>query len=58
MSRVVWSVVIAAIALALWIYLAFVRAVPSGWVHVPLIVAVVCIVIAIVDGTGPARTTG
>lgn len=55
--RIVWFVVAAVIALALWVYLAFIRAVPSGWVHVPLIVAVVCVVIAIVEGTGPARTT-
>ncbi|HKI95942.1 MAG TPA: hypothetical protein VJ992_11700 [Gemmatimonadales bacterium] len=46
-SRV--SLLAALVLLALWIYLTFVRAIPSGWVHVPLIVAVVCVAYAIVE---------
>jgi len=36
----------------LWILLAFVAAIPNGWVHVPLVVAVVLLVRAMV---GPQR---
>jgi hypothetical protein len=36
--------------LALWVVLAFVMAVPSGWVHVPLALATVLIAVAIVRG--------
>jgi uncharacterized membrane protein (DUF485 family) len=42
-----FSVVGALASLLLWIFLAFVAAIPSGWVHVPLIAAVVLIAIAI-----------
>jgi uncharacterized membrane protein len=34
----------------LWILLAFVAAIPSGWVHVPLVAAVLLLVRAIVGG--------
>jgi hypothetical protein len=33
---------------ALWIVLAFVAAIPSGWVHVPLVAAVILLARAIV----------
>ena len=33
---------------AIWIYLAFVAAMPSGWVHLPLVVAVVLLARGIV----------
>jgi hypothetical protein len=41
------SVVGALASLILWIFLAFVAVIPSGWVHIPLIAAVVLIAIAI-----------
>lgn len=41
------SVVGALASLTLWIFLAFVAAIPAGWVHVPLIAAVVLVAIAI-----------
>ena len=40
----------AILSLLLWIFLAFVAAIPSGWVHVPLIVSVVLLAMAIVGG--------
>lgn len=40
----------AVLCLAIWIALAFVFAIPSGWVHIPLIVGVLLIVRAIVNG--------
>jgi uncharacterized membrane protein len=39
----------AVVCLALWIGLAFVWALPSGWVHIPLVVGVLLIVRAIVS---------
>jgi len=39
---------IAVLCLAVWIVLAFVVAIPSGWVHVPLVAAVLLVVRAIV----------
>jgi hypothetical protein len=39
---------IAVLSLAAWIVLAFVRPVPSGWVHVVLVAAVFAIVRAMV----------
>ncbi len=42
----------ALICILLWIYLAFVAAIPSGWVHVPLAVGVVLV------ATGIARDDG
>jgi hypothetical protein len=35
---------------AVWIYLAFVAAIPNGWVHVPLVVAVILLARGIVIG--------
>jgi uncharacterized membrane protein len=34
----------------LWVFLAFIASIPSGWVHVPLIAAVLLVVKGIVDG--------
>jgi hypothetical protein len=42
--------VAAILCILIWIVLAFVIAIPSGWVHVPLILGVLLIVKAIVDG--------
>jgi uncharacterized membrane protein (DUF485 family) len=39
---------LAVLCLAAWIVLAFVVAIPSGWVHVPLVGAVLLVVRAIV----------
>jgi 1,4-dihydroxy-2-naphthoate octaprenyltransferase len=39
--------------LALWIVLAFVLAIPSGWVHVPLALGVTCIAVAIIETPPP-----
>lgn len=38
----------AILGLLSWIFLAFVLALPTGWVHIPLVFAVVLVVIAIV----------
>ena len=40
----------AVVCLALWVTVAFVIAVPSGWVHAPLAVGTVLIAVAIVQG--------
>ncbi len=40
----------AILCLVVWATLAFVLALPSGWVHIPLILGVLLIVKAIVDG--------
>ncbi len=39
----------AVVLLIFWIVLTFVMAIPSGWVHVPLVVAVLLVVKGIVD---------
>lgn len=39
---------LAVLCLAVWVGLAFVAAVPSGWVHVPLVAGVLVLVRAIV----------
>ncbi len=39
----------AILSLVVWILLAFVAAVPSGWVHVPLILGVLLVVKTIVE---------
>jgi 1,4-dihydroxy-2-naphthoate octaprenyltransferase len=39
--------------IAVWVVLAFVMAIPSGWVHVPLALGVTCIAVAIIE-TPPA----
>ena len=36
-------------ALGLWVVLAFVVAIPSGWVHVPLAIGICLIAIAIIE---------
>jgi len=36
----------------LWIFLAFVAAVPSGWVHLPLVATVLLVTWGIVEGKG------
>jgi hypothetical protein len=41
----------AVLCIVVWVILAFVLALPSGWVHVPLIFGVLLIVKAIVDST-------
>lgn len=41
----------AILCIILWVVLAFVLAFPTGWVHVPLILGVVLIVRAIVEGS-------
>ena len=46
------SLIAAIICIVLWIFLAFVAAIPSGWVHLPLAVGVVLIAKAILDGKG------
>lgn len=38
----------AILGLLLWIFLAFILALPNGWVHIPLVIAVVLAVIAVV----------
>ncbi len=43
-----WLTLAAVACLGLWVVLAFVFAVPSGWVHLPLAVGVLVIVRAIV----------
>jgi uncharacterized membrane protein len=40
----------AIVCLVLWIYLAFIAAIPSGWVHAPLIISVILIARGIVIG--------
>ena len=39
----------AAVCLALWIVLAFVMAIPSGWVHLPLAIGACLVAIAIIE---------
>ena len=39
----------ASLCILVWIVLAFVIAIPSGWVHIPLILGVLLIVKAIVE---------
>ena len=45
------AAIAAVLCLLVWIVLAFVLALPSGWVHIPLMFGVLLIVKAIVDGT-------
>ena len=44
------AAIAAVLCLLAWIVLAFVLALPSGWVHIPLMIGVLLIVKAIVDG--------
>ena len=39
----------AALAIVLWVILAFVMAVPSGWVHVPLAIGACLVAVAILE---------
>ena len=39
----------ALVLLALWVVLAFVMAIPSGWVHAPLAAATIFVAKAIID---------
>ena len=41
--------VLAAVCLALWVVLAFVVAIPKGWVHVPLAAGTVLIAFGIIQ---------
>jgi len=43
-----WLTLTAILCFALWIVLAFVLALPTGWVHVPLVFGVLLVVRAIV----------
>ena len=49
------AILIAAGCFALWIVLAFVVAIPSGWVHLPLALGAVLIAVAIIQ-SAPADT--
>ena len=49
MTRARWISLLAVLCYAVWVVLAFVRAVPSGWVHVALVAGVLLTVRAIVD---------
>ena len=40
----------AILCILLWIVLAFVAAIPSGWVHVPLALGVTLVATAIIEG--------
>jgi uncharacterized membrane protein len=42
--------IVAILCLLVWVYLAFVLALPNGWVHIPLILGVLLVVVAIVEG--------
>jgi hypothetical protein len=42
----------AVVSAVVWVYLAFIAAIPSGWVHVPLVAAVLLITWGIVEGKG------
>jgi hypothetical protein len=37
------------VLIAVWVVLAFVMAIPSGWVHVPLALGVTCIAVGIIQ---------
>jgi len=47
----------AAGCIALWVVLAFVMAIPSGWVHIPLALGACLIAIAIIE-SNPAEGDG
>lgn len=49
MTSARWSLVAAAACIVLWIVLAFVAAIHSGWAHAPLAIGTVLIVKAIID---------
>ena len=43
------SVLSAVVLLAAWVVLAFVMAIPSGWVHAPLVASTILVAKAIID---------
>ena len=43
------TLLMAVASLALWVILAFVAAIPSGWVHVPLALGAVLLAVAIIQ---------
>jgi hypothetical protein len=43
------SLIVAVFCILLWIVLAFAAAIPSGWVHLPLVVGVVLLAKAILE---------
>jgi 1,4-dihydroxy-2-naphthoate octaprenyltransferase len=49
------ALLLAAGCVALWIVLAFIKAIPSGWVHIPLALGAVLIAVAIIRSS-PADT--
>lgn len=49
MRRARWSLLAAVVCLAAWVILAFVIALPTGWVHAPLAIGTVLIAAAIVE---------
>lgn len=49
------AAIAAVICLAVWVILAFVTAIPSGWVHIPLAAGVILIVVAIVRSDREGR---
>lgn len=52
------SILAAVLCLMLWVGLAFVIAVPSGWVHVPLAVGTVLLALGIVQGNVTGSSEG
>lgn len=50
------ALLLAIASLVLWVFLAFVAAIPSGWVHLPLAAGSVLLVIGIVHGGRRAGT--
>lgn len=45
------TILAAIVCLVLWVGLAFMIAVPSGWVHVPLAVGAILVALGIVQGS-------
>lgn len=50
------ALLLAIASLVLWVLLAFVAAIPNGWVHLPLAIGSVLLVIGIVQGGRGAGT--
>jgi 1,4-dihydroxy-2-naphthoate octaprenyltransferase len=44
-----YTLLVGILCLGLWVFLAFVKAIPSGWVHLPLAVGAILIAIAIIE---------
>ena len=51
MTAARWSWLGALVCLAIWVVLAFVMAIPSGWVHAPLALGTVLIARAVVESS-------